>query len=128
MDRTNFDLLEKQYVDICESILAEFCKKYEQQYDKGLMWVADDIGSVACVSDYYISLDDMRLMLNNNVSWQEFLKCYDYNLTVSSLGLNMINLRSWINGCPRLSDEQIQHVIDLKKNLDDLCDDYKEKY
>lgn len=127
MNKAHLELLEQHYIDACNDYLRAFCQKYNLVYDKDA-WVGNDVGTVACIGDYFVEMEDIRFMLVNGISWEDFLANMDYNLLAIELGVNTINLRSWCMGCPRLSKEQLQSLISMHKEIDELCKEYKEKY
>jgi hypothetical protein len=68
-------------------------------------WV--DVGGVAEIGDYYVSMQDIITAVEHNVGYNEFIKWYDYTLRVGMLELPTCNLRNWLRGCPRYSEETL---------------------
>lgn len=106
VEKMDFLQLEKDFNNVCESILMLFCKVYELPYEKD-SWVAGDIGTFVSIGDYYIDFQDIIYMLKHHISFDTWLQNYDYNLDAHELGFNYINFKHWCRGCPRLSKEDI---------------------
>ena len=122
-DNKRIEASIREYKDACNNILAEFAEKYEVQVDSDC-WVAGDVGTVACINEeFYLNMEDIILMLEMDVSFDEMLMWWDYNMDVSLLGLNSINLRSWLNGAPRYKPEQIERLKSLRKEIEELTEE-----
>lgn len=120
------ETLIKSYEKSCDDILLEFCKRYDLPYDCEC-WSTGDIGTIALVADYYIDFQDIIYMLKNNIPFDEWLACYDYNLDAHFLGIHAISFVSWHRGCPRLSKDEIDDLKEKKKELEELCKKYNGK-
>lgn len=116
-----------KYNSSCESILKKFCETYELPYYKDA-WTAEDVGTVASVGDYFIDLQDMIYMLANDISLDEYLRWYDYNIRANEFNFNLINLRSWHRGAPRVQDETFERLEKMKKDLEDAVANVKNKF
>lgn len=127
MNKAHIELLDKNYTDACEEILKTFCEVYELPYETN-SWTAGEAGTFACVGDFYIDLQDMRFMLKNGISWDVWLANYDYNMDAEHLGLNLINFQSWCRNAPRLNKEQIEKLKAMRKELDELTEEYNKKF
>lgn len=127
MNKAHKQLLKENYEKACEEILMAFCKEYELSYDNDA-WTAGDVGTVAMVGDYFIDLQDMIYMLCNDISWNEYLKWYDYNLECGEFNFNLINLKSWHMGAPRVPQESFDRLHKMKKDLEDAIKNEKEKF
>ena len=55
--------LKNRYYEICNEIVAEFCKKQEIDFDS---WVGDRVGEIALIGDYYLNFSDILQDLNTN--------------------------------------------------------------
>ena len=111
--------IDEMYTNACEEYLQAFCEHYEQQYEKD-SWVARQAGTVCCVSGYYISMEDMRYMMLNNITWNTFLEWYDYCMDMFYLNFHTVNLQSWCKGCPRYTKEKIEK-LKKEKSYDQEC-------
>ena len=79
-------------------------------------WVADNIGDICAIGDFYFSTDSMKIFLEANLTIDEMLEWYDYTIESEELHLNTPNLRSWVKGCPRASKEQLELLRELKND------------
>lgn len=59
--------------------------------------------------------------------WQDLIEWYDYNCEGGMLGLNTINLKSWLMGAPRASKEAIAEIKARRKELEELIKNQNEK-
>ena len=50
---------QERWRDICQEYLKLFCDKHEYSFED-CFWVADDYGTIACVSDMFISMEHIR--------------------------------------------------------------------
>lgn len=116
------ETLKDKYIQICNEYLRLFCEKHDYQNDG---WVADEHGGIAMCSDLYVDFDTIRTDIDMNVDKDEFIKYYDYTLDVCEFGLNVPNFRSWLNDCPRTSEESLQNLREIRAQLEELIE--KEK-
>lgn len=94
------------------------CELFQLNKDDGF-WVGDDIGGVYCNGDMFcITFDEMRIVIDNNISKKEFLEYEEYVSFCMEFNKVAPNLQSWIKGCPRHSKETIQKIHDLKRQFD----------
>lgn len=95
---------------MCNEYLKAFCERHEYEYDPD--WVGGDIGTIAIVGDYFVSMDVIRYDVDNNIDEKQFLKWYDYTLLLESLDLpRKINYSSWCKGAPLpYNNEQIEKI------------------
>lgn len=127
MNKAHIELLNKRYTEACEEYLKAFCDAYEMPYEKDA-WVAGDVGTIACVGDYFIDLQDMMYMLNNQIPLAEYEQWTDYCAKASEYGFNLINLQHWHMGAPRVPQETFDKLDALKKDLDDAIENEKNKF
>ena len=117
----NKETLKTNYKKACNGYLAAFCKKHGYDYiDAKYNWVGGDVGGIACIADYLV---DMRTIIDDiqlDAPEEEFLKHYDYCLELGLLGVTELpNFRSWIAGCPRRSDAEIEELKRLHNNVEE---------
>lgn len=116
------------YKTACNAVINVFSKKYEVSVTEE-DWVAGVVGGKVCINDeFYIDMEDVILMLTKDVSWNEFLRWWDYNIDANYLGIRFVNLVSWLKGAPRLSREQLDNLKEKRQELDKLIEDANEKY
>lgn len=129
MKSKHSDLLQKHYGDICDEYLQTFCRNYGVCYDKDA-WVADEKGTIACVGDLFFDFNDViKYCVDNDLNdWNEITDWYEYAIYANEIGVSIPNFKSWHKGCPRLSNEQIDKINELRKDLNDLIEQAKESF
>lgn len=111
----------------CIEYLRLFCEKHGFDYeDTKDSWVGNEVGGVACVGDYFVSMDTIIADIEMNATEDEFIKWYDYSLVANEFGLVVPNFKSWVKGCPRTSEETIERLRKLKQDLNDCIKREKE--
>lgn len=128
MNKAHKELLKKNYEDACEEYLKAFCDNYNRNYEQD-SWVAGDAGTIACVGDYFFDFNDViKCAVDNNLTdWDEVVEWYDYTLFAHEYDQIAPNFQSWHAGCPRLTKEEQEHLIKLKKDFEDTIKEYKDK-
>lgn len=96
--------LKENYRKACDGYLHRFCELIEMDIHYA-DWV--DVGGVAEIGDYYVSMQDMITAVENNVGYEQFIEWYDYTLRAGALSLPTPNLYAWLRGCPRYSEETL---------------------
>jgi hypothetical protein len=111
----------------CIEYLRLFCEKHEFDYeDTKDAWVGNEVGGIANVSDYFVSMDTIIADIEMNATEDEFIKWYDYSLVANEFGLDVPNFKNWVLGCPRTSEETIERLRKLKQDLNDCIKREKE--
>ena len=128
MNKAHRELLNKKYNDVCEEYLMAFCDNYNKVYEQD-SWVAGDAGTIACVGDYFFDfIDVIKYSVDNNLTdWDELIKWYDYTLFANEYNQTIPNFTAWHKGCPRLTNEEQERLIKLKKDFEDTIKEYKNK-
>lgn len=119
MPKRNF---KNNYETACNDYVKELCKRYEWCYEDG-WWVSDEIGGIFCVSDieYSLSMNDIKLLVDENVDFKIFSEWWDYNLIISYAIMlypnndkyHMVNLHTWLNNYPdnkKISREELNKI------------------
>lgn len=119
MPKRNF---KNNYETACNDYIKELCKRYDWCYEDG-WWVSNEIGGTFCTSDieYSLSMNDIKLLVDENVDFKIFSEWWDYNLVMSyaiMLYPNndkycMINLHTWLNNYPdnkKISREELNKI------------------
>ena len=83
------------YYDSVQSITDYFVKKYFGKDVSDVYWIADDIGGVLAVNDYFFSLTDMVDFLKYGYKTQEMFDYYDYSLKFCQRVKIPINIKNW---------------------------------
>lgn len=113
-------VLKESYRKACDGYLHRFCELIEMDIHYA-DWV--DVGGVAEIGDYYVSMQDMITAVENNVGYEQFIEWYDYTLRAGALSLPTPNLDAWLRGCPTYSEVQMKGIEDI---LDRMQKDQEE--
>ena len=108
--RTNYDHFCKEYIRL-------FCDKHGFDYGQAISDTHDY--DLVCVGDLFFSLTDIRVDIDNDAPKHELMAWYDYYIETCCLGVNPINYDSWLKGCPRISEDGLEKLRELKKNAAD---------
>ena len=121
--------LAKRYEDICNEYLVAFCKSHEIAVETDDVWVAGDVGTIACLGDYFFDFHDViKYSVDNGLhDWSNIMEWYDYTLFAAEYGQTIPNFAAWCKGCPRLSESEQQRLRDLKNDFESAVKDYKER-
>lgn len=116
--------LSDQYKNICEEYSKRFCACAGIQGE----WSGD---YTIFFTDYEAyTIDDMRYVVDNidmlskkypSALAEEIRNWVDYNVDVHELGCAYINLPSWLQGCPRISQHERQRLLDSKQAIKKAC-------
>ncbi len=97
----------KAYHKATEDIAKVFVKKYfpDEIYGKYTFWVGDQIGGVFSVSDMFLNIDQMIIMLENKAKFEQLYDYYWAEVEAMSeepprsLGINFENYikYGWVN-------------------------------
>ena len=119
--------LKQQYEQICNSYLKQFCENYELQYEKDA-WIGREIGEYVDICDMVLDFGVIRYCVDNDCKdYEELLRWYDHTLECHELSLSYPNFPAWCAGCPRISDEELANIRNLKKSLEDAVKSYNEQ-
>ena len=111
--------LRKNYDEACNAYLNAFCTKHGFDYAEAKeCWVAGDIGGVCMLGEYFISLEDMITDIDLFASEGEYFRYYDYSMECHEYNIFCPNYKSWLSGCPRLSDEQRKSIREAKNRVE----------
>lgn len=97
---------QERWRDICQEYLKLFCDKHEYSFED-CFWVADDYGTIACVSDMFISMEHIRYDIDNNIEETMFEKWYWKAIEIFELtGQDFMNYESFCKGAPDIWTEE----------------------
>ena len=118
--------LINDYENSVNAIIDAFKKKHEFDSNDGY-WIANEVGGVYDFGDTMtfdfrdILLDIKEDAPNGEIEkWQEYnLRIWSVNNMLGGVFLKDVNYRSWLKGCPRLSDHELNVVEEKWKRLVD---------
>ena len=116
------EILKSDYKKACDAYLHRFCELIEMD-EYYADWV--DVGGIAEIGDYYVSMQDMITAVENNITYNKFIEWYDYTLRCNAVNLTHCNLYNWLHNCPVYTDEQIERLEKACKAMIDAKAEYK---
>lgn len=126
MDKT----LKHRYLSLCEEYRKAFVEYYftEDGVKAESWWIAEEPGGVLCVNDdVFFGFDEIRNCVDNEVEYKDLMEWYDYTLRLGLIddSIPTPNLTSWLKGCPRYSEEQLQEIEKGKRKVRALEEEIK---
>lgn len=118
-------------------LLDELAEKFSALMEKHGYWSSDY--TIWCTEFEAWSVDDMLYIVANEEKYceryggiegfrDEVEAWINYNVDVYELGIQYINLKSWLLGCPRMSDEEIASLRICRQSLEDAMAEMQEKW
>lgn len=122
-------LLREQLEKACNGYLVELLRMWELDAYYGY-WIGDEIGGVYDYGGgmFTIGMYDIIYCVEHDIGREQYIEWQEYCCDASEFGFDMPNLKSWIMGCPRTSQEVFKKLREMKKILDDAIKAEKEKY
>lgn len=120
--------LRNLWYKVCDDYVAELSRKwFDGVVD--FYWVGNEVGGVVCLNDdWFINMDNVRYCVDNDVSLMEYDLWSQYINNVEEFNLPKVNLKSWHLGCPRVPDEEIEKLRDLKQQIFNETQSIIDKY
>lgn len=114
----------ENYENSVNAIVEGFKKKNEFNSPEGY-WIGNEVGGVYDFGDTMtFDFRDILTDIKDNapkdeiVKWQEYnLRIWQINNIVGGAFLKDINYHSWLKGCPRLSDHELEVVEEKWRKL-----------
>lgn len=117
--------LKEKYNDACNNYLSALLEKW--QLTGYHFWIADEIGGICNLpDDNIISMQDIIYCIENDISYNEFIKWLDYNMAAREFNFNNINLKSWHNGSPRVAADVFERLYKMQQDIAEECRRIKE--
>ena len=108
--------IKTSWKNLCNEYVRAFCERHEienieYEIENDYIWVGSDPGSIACISDMYISMSDMRYDVDNNINPEYFTKWYWTAVERAELCIQYMNYESFCKGCPDpVSPEKLEQI------------------
>ena len=116
-------MLKEQWKKACNGYLVELLRMWELDAHYGY-WVGDEVGGMYCYGETHnLSMEDIIYIVENDIEENEVLAWEDYCLDAYEFGFTTPNLRSWHMGCPRTSDDVLNHLRQMKADLAKAVDE-----
>ena len=119
----NASSLKNGWYLICDKYLNEFCDKHEYAYEPDC-WVANNPGTIANVGDMFVSMDDIRYDIDNDIPEEYFEEWYWKNIEVYELvGEKFMNYENFCKGCPDYwTEDKLESIRKAKQRVIDARD------
>jgi len=118
--------LKQNYEKAANDYLKAFCRKHDYDYDP-YAWVAGDAGGICEIADYYVDFQTIQTDIDLEADKPEFEAWYDYTVRVRQLGDDKTpNFRSWIKGCPRMSEDQLIRMETMQRKFIDAIQEWSD--
>ena len=112
-----------------EKAVADYLNVFLKMYDFDILdawWVSGEIGDVISIGDYFFGFRDIMLCVDRQVAWDDLLAWYDYSLEAHNLGFRAPTLKSWLAGCPRKSEKEIEEILKMQSEIEAMKKLYSE--
>lgn len=93
--------MKNSYIEAWEYFTRDLARYFARKYfgsDAEAWWVADEIGGVYCINDYFFNLNDMVDFIRYKYSAKKMFEYYEYSLDFLSKRKNdhlPICIRDW---------------------------------
>lgn len=125
--------LQKRFDEVANEYAQLFIKKQTPDEDAKefgfdpIEWVGDESGDILYLLDCFISYKDIRTDIDQNAPIGEIFNYYDYIEKRSYLNLRPdITYQNWLRGAPRMSDKELNHLLDMKNAFEEALHEYEE--
>lgn len=115
------DSLQEIWDNVCNEYVRVFCEKHDYEFIEDF-WVAGNVGTIICLGDMFVSMDDIRYDVDNNVPVEKFEVWYWKSIDRADKGLKYLNYSSFCKGAP---DPIPQSVLDLYEQAMNEIEKYK---
>lgn len=108
--------IRQDWEDICTKYVNAFIKKHNIE-DDSWYWVGNNPGTILCICDYFISMDDLRYDIDNNIPEEKFDEWYWKSIDSSFQNKSLINYPSFCKGLV----EELKDKKRKRKNAEVSC-------
>ena len=121
-------MLKENYNMACNGYLVELLRMWKLDAYYGY-WIGDEVGGVYDYGDgsFDINLQDIIYCVENDVTREKYNEWQEDICDAAEFNFPTPNLRSWMHGCPRTSQEAFEKLRKLKQNLNDAVEEEKKK-
>lgn len=127
--RNIFDngFLSLQWNKACKAYIKALLDMWELDTCYGY-WIANEIGGVYDYGGAFtIGIHDIIYCVQKNVTQEQYLEWQEYICDAAEFGFTTPNLKSWMMGCPRISNEAFARLRAMKKDLNNAIEEAKTK-
>ena len=122
-------MLKEQYEKACNGYLVELLRMWELDAYYGY-WIGEEIGGVYDYGGgmFTIGMNDIIYCVEHDIGREQYIEWQEYICDAAEFGFDTPNLKSWIMGCPRTSQEVFKKLRKMKAELNEAIKAEKEKY
>lgn len=119
--------LKSNWKEICNRYLKEFCERHGYKYEPD-MWVGSDPGTIIEVSDMFVSMENIRYDVDNEVPVDYFSDWYWKSIELGELGVeHWMNYPSYCKGAPdEWTEERMNRLRESKKRLEEARESFRQ--
>lgn len=110
--------LKQTWEKVCNTYLQEFCRRHGYSYEPDC-WIANNPGTIACVCDMFVSMEDIRYDVDNCIDIDCFEAWYWKSVDVYSLTKQKyMNYSSFCQGAPdQWTEERLNSIREAQKRV-----------
>lgn len=119
--------LKSEYKKACNGYVLALANMWGWECINCGYWVGDEVGGVYAYGDSYVGMDDIIYCVENDIPLEVYEEFVDYTVDAAEFNLPKPTFREWCNGCHRVTKEALDKMKAMKKELNDLCEEEKQK-
>ena len=121
--------LKEQWKQACHGFQVELLRMWELDAYYGY-WIGEEIGGVYDYGGgmFTIGMNDIIYCVEHDIGREQYIEWQEYCCDAAEFGFDMPNLKSWIMGCPRTSQEVFKKLRKMKEELNEAIKAEKEKF
>lgn len=118
--------LKEQWEKACNAYLCELLRMWELDGHKAY-WVCNEVGDVLDYGSglFTIGMEDIIYCVQSDVTREQYMEWQEYICDASEFGFDTPSLKSWMNGCPRATNEAFEKLRKMKANLAEAIEEEK---
>ena len=119
--------LKEQFEQACNGYLCELINMWELNAYYGY-WIGEEVGGVYDYGGMFtINMEDIIYCVEHDVTESQYQEWQEYVCDAAEFGFVTPNLRSWMNGCPRTTQETFEKLRKLKADLNNAVEEEKKR-
>jgi len=130
MEKTKYGIkkdLRQQWEQACNGYLNELLRMWDLHAHYGY-WVAEEVGGLYdYAGEWTISMNDIIYCVEHDVEYHDYQEWSDYCVDAHEFNLPIPNIKSWMMGCPRTSEENFDNLRKAKADLEAAVEEEQER-
>ena len=121
----NKEQLKKNFENACNAYAMELCLQWDID-NRRCFWIGNEVGGVfEYEGDVHLNMGEIIYIVENNITIEEVYEWQDYCVKAHEYGFNLLNLRAWHRGAPRIPQETFEELDILKGALNEKIEKIK---